>query len=230
MPPRSNSTSSEAVIAANEDFLAATGGLLLADAMTIHEAIHDAAAPANVTVSSGIDLPIFVSGNGARRCDYIIDPAVRPLGRCKLMAQNTQKESATARRALAGAKITHILPLDRAGRHTNAPYASDWGCIEDGRLTKNCPAVLNQSSVPPTMAAAAAKSKKRRREEAASSGTRIDLDCPFEDKDEAKKLGAKWDQAAKVWYVQGGDDLGPFRRWLPQPDAQGSSGLAKTVD
>ena len=194
MPPHSNSTSAEAVIAANEDFIAA-GGLSLSDAMRIHAAIHDASHPASVTLSSGLPLDIFVSNNGARRCDVIVDPASRPRGRCKLMAQNVQKASAAAKRALAGAQITHILPLDAQGRHTNSPYSSDWGCIEEGALTKNCAAVLNQESVRslhPDKAAAADKSKKRRRDEAEAAetaGPRTTLACPFSDKAEAKALG-----------------------------------------
>jgi hypothetical protein len=46
--------------------------------------------------------------------------------------------------------------------------------------------------------------------------SRIDLRVPFEQKDEAKRLGARWDAAAKVWYVPAGKDVAPFRRWLPR--------------
>ena len=43
---------------------------------------------------------------------------------------------------------------------------------------------------------------------------RINLDCPFRDKDKAKSLGAKWDQANRVWYVIDPEDLTPFIPWL----------------
>lgn len=39
------------------------------------------------------------------------------------------------------------------------------------------------------------------------------LDVPWEEKDTAKQLGAKWDAAAKRWYVPEGVESGPFQRW-----------------
>ena len=48
---------------------------------------------------------------------------------------------------------------------------------------------------------------------------RIDLTVPFAEKDEAKRLGARWDSERKVWYVPDGIDASAFRRWLPsEPD------------
>lgn len=44
---------------------------------------------------------------------------------------------------------------------------------------------------------------------------RMNLKVPFAQKDEAKKLGARWDAGRKVWYVEGRDDLAPFSRWSP---------------
>lgn len=43
---------------------------------------------------------------------------------------------------------------------------------------------------------------------------RINLKCPFSEKDQAKALGARWDPARKVWYVENAADLAPFARWL----------------
>jgi len=43
---------------------------------------------------------------------------------------------------------------------------------------------------------------------------RVYICCPFEEKDEAKALGAKWDKAGS-WYVPGNFALEPFRRWHP---------------
>ena len=40
----------------------------------------------------------------------------------------------------------------------------------------------------------------------------IDLSVPRERKDEAKKLGAKWNRFRGVWYVQKGTDLSPFQQ------------------
>jgi Domain of unknown function (DUF5710) len=44
---------------------------------------------------------------------------------------------------------------------------------------------------------------------------RLDLDVPFEEKDEAKRLGAQWDWVNKVWFVPTGYSVFPFERWLP---------------
>ena len=40
------------------------------------------------------------------------------------------------------------------------------------------------------------------------------LNCPFEDIEECKSLGGKWDGDAKKWFVPEGSDLGPFSKWL----------------
>ncbi|MEO7939829.1 MAG: DUF5710 domain-containing protein, partial [Burkholderiaceae bacterium] len=47
---------------------------------------------------------------------------------------------------------------------------------------------------------------------------RINLVTPFAEKDAAKALGARWDSAQKTWYVTNVTDLGPFLRWMPNPD------------
>lgn len=46
---------------------------------------------------------------------------------------------------------------------------------------------------------------------------RIDLTVPFAEKDAAKKLGARWDAARKIWYVAGQEDMAPFAKWSPTP-------------
>ena len=46
---------------------------------------------------------------------------------------------------------------------------------------------------------------------------RLNLKVPFAAKEEAKKLGARWDAARKVWYVDGKDDVAPFAKWSPTP-------------
>lgn len=40
------------------------------------------------------------------------------------------------------------------------------------------------------------------------------LRVPFNEKDEAKKLGARWDASAKKWYVPAGVPLDGFAKWL----------------
>ena len=41
------------------------------------------------------------------------------------------------------------------------------------------------------------------------------LSVPFREREAAKSLGARWDPAAKRWYVSDGRDLAPFSTWLP---------------
>ena len=57
------------------------------------------------------------------------------------------------------------------------------------------------------------------------------LEVPFVEKDEAKRLGAKWDPERKVWYVPHGIALAPFSRWLndarPWPTRVGVSELRR---
>lgn len=55
---------------------------------------------------------------------------------------------------------------------------------------------------------------------------RTNLKVPFAEKDQAKKLGARWDAARKIWYVEGDVDLAPFARWSPTPHEGGTSALA----
>lgn len=43
---------------------------------------------------------------------------------------------------------------------------------------------------------------------------RVNLKCPFCEKDAAKSLGAKWDAAQKTWYIVNVEDLTPFMRWI----------------
>ena len=39
------------------------------------------------------------------------------------------------------------------------------------------------------------------------------IDCPFEEKNEAKALGAKWDPDKKKWYYTGDMDPVKFKKW-----------------
>lgn len=48
---------------------------------------------------------------------------------------------------------------------------------------------------------------------------RTNLAVPFSEKDEAKRLGARWDAAKKLWYVDKVPDLTPFARWLAGENA-----------
>lgn len=44
---------------------------------------------------------------------------------------------------------------------------------------------------------------------------RIDLCVPFDEKDEARRLGARWDPRRKAWFVPDGVDAHLLQRWIP---------------
>ncbi|MCF8502105.1 MAG: DUF5710 domain-containing protein [Rhodospirillum sp.] len=46
-----------------------------------------------------------------------------------------------------------------------------------------------------------------------ASEPRTYLAVPYEEKNQAKKLGAKWDRHRKSWFAPEGADLAPFERW-----------------
>lgn len=52
-------------------------------------------------------------------------------------------------------------------------------------------------------------------ERISSKEMRVDLKVPYSQKDEARKLGARWDRARKTWYVENEEHLGRFLRWVP---------------
>ena len=44
------------------------------------------------------------------------------------------------------------------------------------------------------------------------------LNVPYAEKDEARRLGARWNAELKTWYVPPGLLLAAFERWLPRFD------------
>lgn len=55
---------------------------------------------------------------------------------------------------------------------------------------------------------------------------RTNLVVPFAEKDRAKKLGARWDAARKVWYVEGIENLSAFAEWMPDQTKKPTVGTA----
>jgi hypothetical protein len=43
-----------------------------------------------------------------------------------------------------------------------------------------------------------------------------DLNVPFHEKDDAKRLGARWDAVRKTWFLPDCTETAPFTKWLPQ--------------
>lgn len=46
------------------------------------------------------------------------------------------------------------------------------------------------------------------------TGSRIYLNCPYEEKDECKAAGGRWDAVSCRWYITEGMDLSPFSKWI----------------
>ena len=46
------------------------------------------------------------------------------------------------------------------------------------------------------------------------AATNINLKVPFNEKDQAKSLGARWNAETKLWYVPQGVEEAPFEKWL----------------
>ncbi len=55
-----------------------------------------------------------------------------------------------------------------------------------------------------------------REEPAKEQPKQLKLSVSYDDKDEAKALGAKWSKQEQSWYVLEGTDLQPFYKWLPK--------------
>ena len=43
------------------------------------------------------------------------------------------------------------------------------------------------------------------------------LKVPYKEREQAKKLGARWDREEKAWFAPKGTDLNPLSEWLPSP-------------
>jgi len=48
------------------------------------------------------------------------------------------------------------------------------------------------------------------------------LYVPFEERAQARALGARWDFQRKCWYIGALEDPGPYRRWMDREDAASS--------
>lgn len=56
---------------------------------------------------------------------------------------------------------------------------------------------------------------------------RINLNVPYNQKDEAKSHGARWDAKNKTWFITTNLDINLFRRWLPnEADSEVANSLA----
>lgn len=54
------------------------------------------------------------------------------------------------------------------------------------------------------------------------------LSVPYKEKDQAKKLGAKWDKENKLWFAPEGTDLTPLAAWMPEKSSHVGTVIAAT--
>ena len=64
--------------------------------------------------------------------------------------------------------------------------------------------------------------------------TNINLKVQFNEKDQAKSLGARWNAEAKLWYVPQDVEAAPFEKWLSSapnavPNMASAQAAAKPV-
>ena len=63
----------------------------------------------------------------------------------------------------------------------------------------------------------------------------MNLKVPFNEKDQAKSLGARWNAEAKLWYVPQGVDAAPFEKWVSSapnsaPSRESAQAAAKPTE
>ena len=66
------------------------------------------------------------------------------------------------------------------------------------------------------------------------AATNMNLKVPFNEKDQAKSLGARWNAEAKLWYVPQGVEAAPFEKWVSSapnsaPNPAPAQAAAKTA-
>jgi DNA helicase-2/ATP-dependent DNA helicase PcrA len=73
---------------------------------------------------------------------------------------------------------------------------------------------IAQMRLPKSSAAAEAALERNQRAPVAAASVRHYLTAGFQDKDQVKALGAKFDIARRAWYVESNTDLTPFLSWM----------------
>ena len=60
--------------------------------------------------------------------------------------------------------------------------------------------------------------------------TNISLKVPFNEKDQAKSLGARWNAESKLWFIPQGLEVAPFQKWLTNSPAPTHVQPVKTIN
>lgn len=107
-------------------------------------------------------------------------------------------EEVEAKGSFAKFKATPKLPA-------NLLPAGDTGVAKESSSASSAP----EATPAPAAAPAAAPARTE-----SPSDDKVYLKVPMAEKDEAKKLGARWDGTAKKWYVSASANLADFSRWI----------------
>ncbi|WP_413208293.1 DUF5710 domain-containing protein [Rhodospirillum sp. A1_3_36] len=108
--------------------------------------------------------------------------------------------------------------LFRAAR--DAEQIRTWVMEPDRRLALEKGADMDKSPKPTLSTEAIPTDMKAPEKE---PGQRIYLAVPFDEREQAKKIGAKWDRAEKSWYVPEGTKATAFAQWEKKDRIQASS-------
>jgi len=155
----------------------------------------------------------------------------------EIWAAELEKDPNILFRACAGAeKIkSHLLGLEREKSHDlqakepvklSVPFAERKDAKELGayflteeRLWVSSPDNKNLAELTSRWPHNPARHQPKENQEQ-KAPKRAYLDVPFEEKDRAKDLGAKFDFRRKQWFVEPEKDLSPFIEWLSDKDRQ----------
>ena len=103
------------------------------------------------------------------------------------------------------------LDLDRKLSPAVPSYEIKAHTVENGKEIDNTPEEVETGCGPSLREAAPLNESGRGERE---SESRVYINVPYSEKDEAKALGAKWDKQEKSWFVEPGADRKAFQQWL----------------
>ena len=95
----------------------------------------------------------------------------------------------------------------------------DIAAVREARKSADVAALLNDKDLQ-WQIAEHEREQQTTRAGQASQSSKIWIDVPYSQKDEAKALGARWDRQEQSWYVPAGVDPAPFARWTPATTPQ----------
>ena len=97
-------------------------------------------------------------------------------------------------------------------KHLNEMITKHVNLLKSVSVTKELEEKIAKDGFVPKESGSSSGSKEAKKVK--SSDVSTYLSVPFDDKDEAKALGARFDGTKKCWYVPAGKDLAPFNKWM----------------